>query len=355
MRARCLGSSARRSAAHGRSGAALPAALVALVVSASLAAAVAEMTRTQLLITRHRRAAATALTAADACLATIVTSLPLGWDFDEILAGPDGVPGSGDDGTLAPPPACAVHALAAPGASDPPRLTLSVTGAAGGGRRAIEGLAGRSPFPGVPTMLWLAELPAPGSVTGVLLLDGEGPGAPGWAAMAAPAEALALDAWMAAEAPAVVAAPGTLAPLTAPPPPLPALALRLAATAPAGAEALLVPPAVPVPGLAAIAGDLVVSDVRRGAGLLLVQGDLDIRGGLEFTGVVAASGGVRVASGASLVVSGALWVGPAVVPGSSLLVDGDVTLIANRPAIDDADRLLPLPRRAILLGVRDVG
>jgi len=104
-----------RRSQHG--GTALPAALVALVVAASFAAALADLARTEVILARYRQVAAAALAAADACLAAVVAAMPPGWDFDPLLAGPDGVTGTGDDGMLVAPAGCTATARRPPGAA----------------------------------------------------------------------------------------------------------------------------------------------------------------------------------------------------------------------------------------------
>jgi hypothetical protein len=95
--------------------------------------------------------------------------------------------------------------------------------------------------------------------------------------------------------------------------------------------------------------------VLAGAGILFIDGALDIRGTFDFTGLVVASSGVRVESGASLTVSGALWIGVPPAPYPVLLVRGDAAVSLDRVALDAADRLLQLPRRPKPLGLRDPG
>src|SRR5206468_1809007 len=72
-----------------RGSTALPAALATLAVSAALGAAVAELSRIEVVLAEQRRAASVALAACDACAAEAVAALPVGWDFDPLLAGPD--------------------------------------------------------------------------------------------------------------------------------------------------------------------------------------------------------------------------------------------------------------------------
>jgi hypothetical protein len=190
-------------------------------------------------------------------------------------------------------------------------------------------------------------------VAGTVDLDGAEPTEPAAAsaAFAAPGEPAALDGWLAGET-GVRVAPGTLPPISAAPPPLAALAARVRAAAPAGAE-VLVAAGPPPSAVAIVAGDLVVSGTLAGAGLLFLDGALDIRGTFDFTGLVVASGGVRVESGASLGVRGALWIGAP--PGAALSVAGRLAIAQDLAALDAADQLLRLPRRAVALGVRDAG
>jgi len=335
---------------------ALPAALAALAVGAALGAAVAELVRIEVVLAEKRRAAATALAASDACLAEAIAAVPPGWDFAALLAGPDGRSGSADDGALATPGGCAGTAGAAPGPSDPPRVLLRLEAVAGGGRRALEALVGRDPAPGVPALLWLGATPG-ADVGGTLSLDGvdaDDASAPAWAGLAAPDDPGALDRWLASQGAHLAASARTQAPLRSPPPPLAALAGRVRAAGPRGAESL-VPADGPPPALALVEGDLVVSDALHGSGLLFVDGVLDIRGALDFTGVVVAAGGVRVADGGRLAIEGALWAGAPAAGGSLLEVAGSLALRQQRTALAAADRLLPLPRRPRLLGLRDLG
>ena len=335
---------------------ALPAALAVLAVSAVLAAAIAELAGTEVVIARHRRAAAAALAADDACLAAALAAVPPGWDFDALLAGPDGTAGSADDGTLATPAGCAGSARAAPGAADPPRALFRAEARVGEGRRALDAAVGRTTAPGIPALLWFSAPPPSGAITGSVVLDGAdvADAAADWASLAAPADPAALDGWMAAEGPHVVASGRTAPAITAAAPPLQELGARVRSAAPAGTGALVsagTPPATVI----YVDGDLVVTGGLSGAGLLFVGGMLDIRGSLDFTGLVVASGGVRVASSGSLAIAGGLWLGTPAPPGSALAVDGTIGLRQQRAAIEDVDRRLRLPRRPALLGLRDLG
>jgi hypothetical protein len=322
-----------------RGGTALPAALATLAVSAAFTAAVTDVVRTELALARLRRATSVALAAADRCLAEVVAALSAGWDFAGEIAGGDGVSGTADDGFLASPTGCNASAGRAPGAGGPERALLSIEAHAGGGRRTLKAVVARDPRPGVAALLWLGAPPGDTTIAGTLVLDGSA--APdSVSALAAPADPLALDAWVMAQGPHLVATTPTGAPITGPGPPLAALATRLRAVA--GGPSGLRPPL----------GDTWVNQPGSGAGLLVVEGLLDIQSTFAFTGVVVASG-VRVRAGASLAITGALWLGAGSGDQPPLGVDGVLRITHSQAAIDAVDQSFTLPRRAHLLGMRD--
>jgi hypothetical protein len=198
--------------------------------------------------------------------------------------------------------------------------------------------------------VWLAQ--APPSIAGTLQLDGidaSDPGATAWGALAAPVEPAALDAWLAAEAAHVELAPGSGGPMTAPAPPLAELVQHASALGPVGVETLGTTPGG-APALVLAPGDALVADVRYGAGVLVVNGTLDVQGELHWSGIVAATGGVTVGAAARLAIDGALWTGPAAVR-----LDGTASIRHADAAIAAADALLPLPRPPALRGMRDLG
>jgi hypothetical protein len=336
-------------------GAALPGALVTLAVSAALTAALAGLARTELLLARSRRTAAAALAAADGCLAEVTGDLPAGWDLQDVLDGPDGVGGTADDGTIAAPPSCRATAAAA-GVLPAARLVVSVQATLGDGLRNVDAVVGRAAEPGMPALLWVADAAALGPIGGALALDGadaHDPAVPAVAALAAAGTFASLDAWLDAQAGHLTLGAATPAPIVAPPPPLAALVARASVGPHLGAEAL-VAAGPPPPALAFVAGDLVVDAARAGAGLLVVDGTLDVQAPLDFTGVIAATRGIRVAATGRLVVNGALWAtAPGV--GPALVVDGQTSVTQDRGALAAADALLALPRRAAVLGLRDLG
>jgi len=333
----------------------LPAALVAVAVGAVLGAAMVEVGRIEVALAGRRRATAEALHAVDGCVAETIASVTPAWDVSALLDGPDGVAGTPDDGRIALPAGCTGRAGPPPGAAVPPRALVTIEARTGRARRGVEALVGLASAPGVPALLWLTASSASETIAGTMSLDGADAASPPsqWAALAAPDDPEVLDAWLALESGHVTVAANTAPPLAAAPPPLAALGARVRAASPAGSEVLV--PSAPVTALAYVAGDLTIVDRRQGAGLLFVDGALDIRATFDFTGLVVASGGIRIASGASCTVSGALWVGVPTPFAPSLLVDGSLALRRDPTALGAADGLTPLPRPTVLLGLRDLG
>lgn len=337
-----------------RGGVALPAALAALAVSLALAAALADIARTELTIAAQRRTATTALAALDTCLARVIATLPSGWDFAAIVDGPDGLRGTADDGGLVTPPGCTGRGRPAPGPPGPARMLVALDASSGDGRRLLDAVVTRSAAPMLPALFWMAALPGTETLSGRITADGGGDPGDDLPALAAPDAPEVLDAWM-AEA-HLETTSNTALPVTATAPPLGEILARLRAAATSGAAALEPDPgAPPAPSLMLVEGDLVVPDARQGAGILFVGGRLDIRTALTFTGLVIAVGGVRVTNGATLAVAGGVWIGPSGPAGAPLDVAGTLAVRRDTAAIDAADALFALPRRAVPGGLRDAG
>lgn len=333
-----------------RGAAILPAALAAIAVSAALAAAIVELTRVEVVLARHRQAATNALLAADACVARVVAGVAPAWNLDALLAGPDGIRGTPDDGILAPRAGCTATADVPPGPTAPPRARVRLTAVAGRGRRSLEAVVGLAPVPGAATLLWLGRSPVDASVAGTISLDGADASDPTLdaASLGAPESPSALDGWLTSEAGHIATSARTHAAIGVPAPPVAALGARVQAGSPAGAEALV--PGTPMPTLTRVAGGLVVAAALHGAGFLFVDGALDIAGALDFTGVIVVSGDVRIRPGGTLTVAGTLWTGA-----GALAVDGALAVRQDADALARADGLLPLPRFVVLLGQRDLG
>jgi len=216
-----------------------------------------------------------------------------------------------------------------------------VEAVAGSGRRIVEAVVARSPGPGTPALIWVADPASLRDPGGTLTLDGADvarPGAGALAPLAAPGDPVALDGWIATHGARVTVTPAGVAALNAPPPPVAELATRLRAAG-AAATGTLVPAGSPPLALTLVTGDLAIASTALGRGLLLVDGLLDITGTFAFNGVVVASAGIRVAAGARLDVAGSIWLGS----GASLVVDGDARVAARADALDAAETLLRLP------------
>jgi len=95
-------------------------------------------------------------------------------------------------------------------------------------------------------------------------------------------------------------------------------------------------------------GDLTIASTGFGAGILYVDGHLDIVTNFAFNGVVAARGGVGVANGVTVRVAGGIWVGA-----PAFDVRGDLVVTHDRAALDAAAALLPFPRRPTIAGLVD--
>jgi hypothetical protein len=336
-----------------RGGIALPAALAALVASLALAAAVADVARTELAVASHRRTAMRALAALDVCLARVLASVPPGWDFATILDGADGLSGTIDDGQLATPAGCTGRGRRPPGPATPPRLLVALDATTGPGRRLLDAVIARSAPPAIPALVWMAALSHPQIAGGRITVDGAGDPDVAVPALAAPEVPAVLDAWAAAAA--LETTVGTPPPITAAAPPLGEFLARFRAAGPSAPLLAADPGTPPPPAPMLVEDDLIVTDARQGRGILFVGGSLDIQGTLNFTGLVIAAGGVRVASGATLGIAGALWIGPPGPSGTTLDLSGTLAVLRDPMAIDTADTLFALPRRAVLGGLRDAG
>ena len=325
------------------------AALVVVAVTAAVSAALATLAHSEIVLARNRDAAAQAQSAADGCLAAVVAGLPAGWDFDQALAGPDGTPGTTDDGFVPTPAGCSATLVPAPVRAYRPASWPTSPPSRARASGSCEVSSRRTSSPDSPALLWLAEAGSLGPIGGTLALDGTDPGrpsAPPVAPVAAPGDPAVVDGWLAAQGTHI--STSRAGAQHSPPPPVTQLSDRLIAAG-AATTGTLLPSGVPPLARTWSPGDLVVGGTARGQGVLLVGGLLDITGTFEFNGVVVASGGIRVAAGAQLEVRGAVWLGP----GATLVVDGDAAVRADGNAMEAADGLLPLPRRSRLAGLRD--
>ena len=342
-----------RAAARDEQGFAAAAALLVLLIASTIAGAMAELARFQAVLAHQRRATAAALAAVDACLEDAVAAVPAGWDFADLLLGADGTAGTADDGVLPLAASCSGAGRAAPGSATPPRFLLEVEASHGAGRRRVEAVVRRHAEPGAPALLWV-DAASIGRVTGSLALDGvdsSRPLAPPRSTLASALDPAALDAWIAGQGAAVAIAPGTAATRWAMPPPLAVFAARAAAAGASSPGATLVTTPPAAPALTFSSGNLSIGDTRHGAGVLVVDGVLRIDAPFAFTGIVAATRGLEVGAAGVASVQGAVWLGAGTL--EALLVEGDASVVASAAALEAADALLPLPRRAVLASVLD--
>lgn len=331
----------------------MPAALLGVALAGVFAAFLGDMGRSAVLLARSRLAATRGLLAADACLARTAASVPAGWELEPLLAGPDGTFGTVDDGSLLAPAGCHVTVTLLPGPTLPARLLLRLTAGEGRSRRELAAVIARAVPPGVAALLWFAQDARPGTVGGSLLLDGRDdtdPQEPVLAPLATSSDPAPFDAWLSTEPVVVPADPAR--PIVGPAPPLAELIQRAGDAAPTPPETGL-GPSNPLPALMLAAGSLEILHPTAGAGVLVVPGLLDIRAPFEFTGVVVAAGGLWLRPGAVLEVRGAVWLGPGPGGDPALRVDGVGIVRARRAALEQADRLLPLPRPVRIMGIRD--
>jgi hypothetical protein len=90
-----------------------------------------------------------------------------------------------------------------------------------------------------------------------------------------------------------------------------------------------------------------------GAGLIVVDGQLAIDAPVDFSGVVVVGGTLRVGATGALSIHGWLWV-QGTGPGPVVSAAGPLTVLYSRDAVSRADRMFPLPRRALRLAEREL-
>ena len=345
--------SSARLVARRERGFAAVAALLVLLIASTIAGAMAELARFEAVLAHQRGATTAALAAVDACVEDAVAVVPAGWTFTEVLLGADATAGTADDGVLPLAAGCTGMGRAAPGGVAPPRFLLEVEATHGGGRRRLQAVVRRHAEPGVPALLWV-EAASIGRVTGSLALDGADPSrplAPPRSTVAAAEDPAALDTWIAGQGGAIAVSPGTTAAMWAMPPPLAVLAARATSAGASSPAVTLVATPPATLALTLSAGDLSITDARFGAGVLIVDGVLRIAAPFAFTGIVAAPGGLQIDAPGIATVQGAVWLtttGP-----DALVVEGGMSVVASAAALEAADALLPLPRRAVLASVLD--
>jgi hypothetical protein len=117
-------------------------ALLAVALAGLFGASMAELARMELTVAGNGDRLQAGLAAVDECAARVLRALPLGWEFADALAGPDGVAGTADDGLLVAPPACRADAQAL--GSPAPRILVDLDATRAGGRRLASMIVGRA-------------------------------------------------------------------------------------------------------------------------------------------------------------------------------------------------------------------
>jgi hypothetical protein len=325
------------------------------------------LARSDLLLFRNLRDGTVTYYRAHGAIARSVAEVSAGYAFGSLLAGPDGLPGTADDGTVPAGdavPGCGVHALDDPDDPDPSttidgnqriRLLAQCTGPRSA-RRTVEAILGRSTTPFIPAALYVGRIDL--DLRASATLDG-GDHAPGDAlgAPSGPDDPVPEAASPGIEVPTLLPSgvrTGRGAPITALPAgkiDAPSLTSRVLMTAPPFLTSL---PEGPF-GRAFIhvTGDERVNSPAAGAGFLIVEDDLEIDAPVEFSGVVIVGGSLRLSETGALSIRGFLWVrGDS--PRPVVMAEGHLSVVYSSEAVTNVDRAFHLPRRASLLAEREI-
>jgi len=360
-------------------GAALVAALIIAIILLPLGLFVVLQCRNDFLIQRNLRGEVEAFYVAEAGLEHAVAEIPAGQSFDSILAGPDRVAGTDDDGVFPfaegspaefpyAPFRYDVHAASADNAMI--RILSQGTGR-NGATKTVAALVARAPLVFTPAALYAqADVTALDLGDAGFLLSGfdhqltDAAGQPSGFAAPLPAlgtpqvdaEAALRQRLSAGAALDLVGAGGT--------PSIAAVAaldlqtylaallgrpehVTLSAVTPNGAVVLGTPDA---PQLSIVAGDCDVAGRLSGNGILAVEGTLHVTGSLDFRGLLLALGGVVFESGSEATITGAFWRGSGVDDRLQLHGTGSIAYSsAALAAVDTAFQGL-LPRAAVVVG-----
>jgi hypothetical protein len=358
-------------------GTALVAALSIAMILLPLGALVALQSRTDLSIQRNLRSDIETFYVAEAGLAHALAEIPPGRSFEQILAGPDHVAGTSDDGTfpfIGGPPA----AFPAPPFRYDVQVTaigsnllglISTGSGVNGGTKVVETLIAQAPLPYTPSALYAETAntnPILGSGFQLSGIDHQAVFPP---ALQTPPTALlpALctpdpDAEPTLRAALSGTSPGQLS--GAGGTPSVATASRLGLDAYVNAIASL-PTAIAhpqgsidgatwgtqdAPQVSIVTGDLRVTGRLAGTGVLVVRGTFEVSGTIEFSGLVLAQGAVLFASSSSVTVLGTLW--QAASQDERLELDGSGVVAYSGSALSDLDRTFPglLPHAVTVVG-----
>ena len=358
-------------------GTALMATLIIIMILLPLGAYVVLQCRTDLMIGRNFRAEIEAFYTAEAGLEHALAEIDPGQSFDDLLAGPDRISGTADDGSFpfreGPPgafpfPPLGYDVRVIPAGQNVLSIVSCGTGRYGA-TKVVAALVARSRLPFTPAALYaqsdIRRLDLSG---GQLLLSGvdhpisDSPASP--AATAVPVPGLAspdadAEQDLRRQLPEV-------------------LARRLVGLG--GAPSIATNPAVNVqtyadqfaahlacvhlsaldetaelgepetPQMSVVEGDANISGWLRGSGVLVVRGTLHITGILDFTGLVIALNGILFEPSANVTIKGALWQGRTMDDRLQLRSSG--AIMYSSRALAAADTAFPgiLPHAAVVSG-----
>ena len=360
-------------------GTALVAALSIAMILLPLGALVALQCRTDLTIQRNLRSDVETFYVAEAGLAHAVADIPPGRSFDRLLAGPDRVVGTMDDGLFPfangqpdafpyPPFRYDVQVIPIT-----PTLLRIVSSASGlnGSTKVVEALVTRAALPFTPAALYAETTKTNVSLGASFQLSGTdhqavfpavamNPAAAQLPALSTPStetEAM-LRSQLSIAAGQVSGAGGAPSISTAAP-----LDLDTYAQGITTIPVATVQPVVAVddatwgtrdqPQVSIIVGDLRVPGHLNGSGILLVRGTLDVTGTLEFSGIVLVQGAVLLEPSSNVTLLGAVW--QAASQDERLELHGQGIVAYSSDALADLDRTFPalLPHAATLAGWRE--
>jgi hypothetical protein len=362
--------------AMGNRGTALIAALIIIMILLPLGAYVALQSRTDLLIERNFRAEVEAFYAAEAGLEHAIAEIDPGQSFDAVLAGPDRILGTADDGAFpfrhGPPsdftsPQLSYDVRATPVPGNMLSLVSRGTGWYGA-TKVVAALVARSPIVFTPGGLYVQGDIRHLDLGGGLLLSGldhrigDPPASP--MGTAAPIAALAspdaeaeqdlrrrLPEGLAAQITGAGGAPSIATSTTFN---VQSYADRFAAQSSSvhlsaiGETVTLGTPRTPQ--ISVVEGDAYISGCLRGNGVLVVRGTLDVTGTLEFTGLVVALNGILFEPAGNITITGTLWRGPAM--DERLQLHGSGAIGYSSGALTAVDTVFPgiLPHPAVVNG-----
>jgi hypothetical protein len=359
-------------------GTALVAVLSLSMILLPLGALVVLQCRTDLSIQHNLRSDIEAFYVAEAGLAHAVAEILPGQSFDRLLAGPDGITGTRDDGVFP-----FAGGTPAPFPYAPFRYNVQlvlngngtlriISNASGqnGSAKVLETLVVRSPAPFTPAAVYAETATASIDLGAAgFRLSGRDhqvsfPPAPA-PAPAAPLPALSTpraDLEPVLRGKLLGTAAGQISGAGAQPSVATAPQLNVTnyANAIADAPAASSRSATSVdagqfgtrsaPELSIVNGDLSVPGRLTGSGILIVRGALRVAGSVEFSGLVLALGAVQFEPSSSVTVVGTLWQGPS--QDERLELRGNGAVVYSSTALAAVDRTFPglLPHAAVVAG-----